>query len=157
MATFRRPATLIPSILALVLGLGWATREAVIARELRAELASKTITLDEIKMETYKNGDEAVGTLGIYLSGDTPSSKDFVTGRLTLDAGKSPHPPHVHAEEEVMIVETGHGEIVNDGKTTKVGPGSVMFTTPNVPHGIVNTGDVPLTFDFIKWAPKTGR
>jgi mannose-6-phosphate isomerase-like protein (cupin superfamily) len=157
MATFRKPATLIPSMLALMLALGWAAREAAIAGESRAELASKTIPLDEIKMETYKNGDEAVGTIGIYLAGDTPASKDFVTGRLTLDAAKSPHPPHVHAEEEVMIVETGHGEIVNDGKTTKVGPGSVMFTTPNVPHGIVNTGDVPLTFYFIKWAPKTGR
>ncbi len=52
-----------------------------------------------------------------------------------------------------MIVESGRGEIFCDGKTTKVGPGSAMYTTPDAPHGIVNTGDVPLVFYYLKWAP----
>lgn len=87
-------------------------------------------------------------------SRDTPASTKFVTGRLVLNAGQSPHPPHVHVEEEVMVIEEGHGEIFCDGKTTKVGPGSIMYTTPNASHGIVNTGDAPLVFTFIKWAGK---
>ena len=53
-----------------------------------------------------------------------------------------------------MVIEKGNGEIFCDGKTTKVGPGSVMFTTPNAPHGIVNTGKEPIVFYFIKWASK---
>jgi mannose-6-phosphate isomerase-like protein (cupin superfamily) len=53
-----------------------------------------------------------------------------------------------------MIVESGSGEIFCDGKTTKVGPGSVMFTTPNAPHGITNTGDTPLVFYFVKWTSR---
>ncbi len=77
-----------------------------------------------------------------------------MTGRYVLDPGKTPHKPHTHAEEEVMIVESGRGEIFCDGKTTQVGPGSVMYTTPNAPHGIVNTGKEPIVFYFIKWAGK---
>jgi mannose-6-phosphate isomerase-like protein (cupin superfamily) len=77
-----------------------------------------------------------------------------VTGRFVLDPGKTPHAPHTHAEEEVMIVDSGSGEIFCDGKTTLVGPGSVMFTTPNAPHGITNTGDKPLVFYFVKWTSR---
>ena len=50
-----------------------------------------------------------------------------------------------------MIVTAGAGEISCDGKTTAVGAGSVMFTAPNVKHGIKNTGKEPLTFYFVKW------
>ncbi len=51
-----------------------------------------------------------------------------------------------------MIIESGHGEIFCDGKTTKIGPGSVMYTTPNTSHGITNTGEEPIVFYFVKWA-----
>ena len=44
-------------------------------------------------------------------------------------------------------------EIFCDGKTTKVGPGSVMFATPNASHGITNTGSEPIVFYSVKWAP----
>ena len=81
-----------------------------------------------------------------WSTGDTPASTKFVTGRLVLDAGQTPHPPHTHVEEEVMIIESGNGEITCDGKVTQIGPGSIMYTTPEVPHGIVNTGETPLVF-----------
>ena len=77
-----------------------------------------------------------------------------MTGRFIIDPGKSPHAPHVHDDEEMLIVEAGQGEIICDGKTTKVGPGSVMYSTPNVAHGINNTGHEPLTFTFVKWIPR---
>ena len=62
-------------------------------------------------------------------------------------------PFSIGVEEEVMIVESGTGEIFCDGKTTKVGPGSVMYTTPHGSHGITNTGSQPLAFYYVKWAP----
>ncbi|MHC5537859.1 cupin domain-containing protein [Singulisphaera rosea] len=152
-----RLETILPAALALALGVGWAARELTFAQEGAAPLRSKTVVLDQIKMAEYRDQGKAVGQLGIYLAGETPRSSKFVTGRLVLDAGKSPHPPHVHEEEEVMVIESGHGEIVCDGETTKVGPGSVMYTTPNVAHGIVNTGDTPLVFTFVKWAEKAKK
>jgi mannose-6-phosphate isomerase-like protein (cupin superfamily) len=147
-------STAAPIAIALALGTGWAFREAAHARERAAVAISQTINLDEIKMSLATYEDKPVGQIGIYTQGDTPASTNFVTGRFVIDPGKTPHRPHVHPEEEVMIVETGHGEIFCDGKTTKVGPGSVMFTTPNTPHGINNTGTEPLTFYFVKWGRK---
>jgi mannose-6-phosphate isomerase-like protein (cupin superfamily) len=148
-----RPATVIPSALALILGLGWATREVAFAVERADLLRSQTVTLEQVAMKEFRYEDQPVGKIGIYVNGDTPGSSQFVTGRFVLEPGKTPHAPHVHPEEEVMIVESGHGEIICDGKTTHVGPGSVMFTTPNVAHGINNTGKTPLVFYFVKWAP----
>lgn len=154
---FRRPIRLKtwgPWALAVALGLGWAAREAALAAE-RAELVkSETLTLDQVKMQDYSDNGKVVGKVGVYLSGDTPGSTKFVTGRFVLEPGQTPHPPHTHAEEEVMVIESGTGEIVCDGKTTKIGPGSVMYTTPNAPHGIVNTGTTPIVFYFIKWVGK---
>jgi mannose-6-phosphate isomerase-like protein (cupin superfamily) len=152
-----RPPAAVPTALALALAAGWAAREAAFARERAALVEAQTVTLDRVKMAEYKYEGKHCGEIGLYVEGDTPASSRFVTGRLVLDPGKSPHPPHTHAEEEVMIVESGHGEIVCDGKTTEVGPGSVMYTTPNAPHGIVNTGDTPIVFYFIKWAPGAGK
>jgi mannose-6-phosphate isomerase-like protein (cupin superfamily) len=137
--------------LALVLAAGWSYREVAFARERAKDVTSRTISLDQLEMATFSDKGEKVGKNGVYLSGDTPASTKFATGRFVLEPGKSPHAPHTHAEEEVMIIESGHGEIFCDGKTTKVGPGSVMYTTPNTPHGINNTGSEPIVFYYIKW------
>jgi len=152
--TRSRLSTIVPSALALVLGLGWAWREVAHALEHADGVPSQTVTLPSVAMKEFRDQGNPVGTIGLYVSGETPASTKFVTGRFVLDPGKTPHAPHTHVEEEVMIVESGQGMIFCDGKTTRVGPGSVMFTTPNAPHGITNTGTTPLVFYFVKWAPQ---
>ena len=152
-----RPETAVLSALAIALGLGWASREIAFARERAATLESQTVTLDKVEMVEDRYEGTPVGKNGIYFRGDTPASSKFVTGRYAIDPGKSPHPPHTHVEEEVMIVESGTGEIFCDGKTTKVGPGSVMFTAPHAPHAITNTGRAPLVFYYVKWAENPNR
>ena len=149
--------TITLAALAIVLGLGWASREMAFARERAKDVESKTVALSDVKMEVAEFEGKRSGELGIYVQGDTPGSKDFVTGRFVIDPGKTPHKPHTHAEEEVMVIESGNGEIFCDGKTTKVGPGSIMYTKPNAPHGIDNTGDKPLVFYFVKWKSNASR
>lgn len=58
------------------------------------------------------------------------------------------------AKAPTLLDRSRHGEIFCDGKTTKIGPGSVMYTTPNAPHGITNTGDEPIVFYYVKWESK---
>jgi mannose-6-phosphate isomerase-like protein (cupin superfamily) len=137
--------------LTLILAAGWSFREVAFALDGPKQLTSATINLDQVEMVSASDKGQTVGKIGVYLTGDTPASNKFVTGRFTLPAGKSPHDPHTHPEEEVMIIESGHGEILCDGKTTKIGPGSVMYTAPNAQHGITNTGDEPIVFYFVKW------
>jgi mannose-6-phosphate isomerase-like protein (cupin superfamily) len=140
------------ALLALALSAGWCCREVALALEQGRQAASATITIDQVQMATASDKGEPVGKHGVYVSGDTPASTKFVTGRFVLEPGKSPHAPHTHIEEEVMIIESGHGEILCDGKTTKIGPGSVMYTAPNAEHGITNTGSEPIVFYYVKWA-----
>ena len=155
----RRPGlgTLIPTVVAVALALAWTAREVAFARERADAVKSATVAIDQVAMADFSYEGKHVGKAGAYISGDTPASTKFITGRFVLDAGQTPHAPHTHLEEEVMIVESGIGEIFCDGKTTKVGPGSVMYSTPNAPHGIVNTGKEPIVFYFVKWAGKKGE
>ena len=141
---------------AVLLGLGWSVREVSHAREAADQVKSGTISLDHVKMSEVKDGSTVLGQNGVYLSGDTPGSSNFVTGRFIINPGQTPHAPHRHPEEEVMVIESGHGEIFCDGKTTPIGPGSVMYTTPDAPHGIVNTGKEPVVFYYVKWTSKPG-
>ena len=94
---------------------------------------------------------EPFGELRIYFDGPTDYLKQMTAGSLRLNAGASPHPPHTHPEEEFMVITEGSGEIVVDGKTTKVSAGSMMYCAANKSHGIVNTGKTPLMFFFYKW------
>ncbi len=154
----KRPlGTIALGSLALILALGWAGREAAFAKSAAEAVKSGTINVGEVKMGPHTDLGKVVGQAGIYFAGDTTSSSKFVTGRFVLEPGKTPHAPHTHIEEEVMVIESGKGVISVDGKETPIGPGSAMYTAPNVPHGIVNTGDTPIVFYFIKWAPATGK
>jgi len=94
---------------------------------------------------------ETFGDLAIYFSGATEQIGSMTAGSLHLKPGMSPHPPHQHPEEEFMVITEGTGEIVVEGKTTKVAPGSMMYCAGGKTHGIVNTGAKPLLFYFYKW------
>jgi len=94
---------------------------------------------------------EEFGDLRIYFDGPTEQLKSITAGSLRLKAGMSPHPPHQHPEEELMVVTEGTGEISVEGKVTKVGPGTMMYCAAGRLHGIVNTGKTPLLFYFYKW------
>jgi mannose-6-phosphate isomerase-like protein (cupin superfamily) len=61
----------------------------------------------------------------------------------TLQPGRMPHPPHRHAHEEVLFLQTGEAEVTMDGVVSRVGPGSVVYVASNVLHGWKNTGQVP--------------
>src|SRR5947209_17626229 len=64
----------------------------------------------------------------VHFNGPTDQLSTLCTGMAVLEPGASPHPPHTHPEEEFMIVAVGTGEIECAGKTTQVGPGSIMYT-----------------------------
>jgi len=94
---------------------------------------------------------EVFGDLRIYHEGRTDQLGALTFGSLLLKPGMSPHPPHQHPEEEIMILTEGSGEISVEGKVTKVAAGSSMYCGAGKLHGIVNTGKSPLLFYFFKW------
>jgi mannose-6-phosphate isomerase-like protein (cupin superfamily) len=117
---------------------------------LGAEAATKlpNATLSEAQSKLTK---EDFGELRVFFDGPTDQLKSMTAGSLLLKPGMAPHPPHQHPEEEIMVVTQGTGEISMDGKITKVGPGSMMYSAAQRLHGIVNTGKTPLLFYYYKW------
>src|ERR1043165_624179 len=114
-----------------------------------AKLPDVTLTLNDLQ-STYQDGCRVF----VHFNGPTDQLKGVSMGMAVLDPGASPHPPHQHPEEEFLIIADGTGEMVCNGKTTQVGPGSVMYCAGMVWHGIVNTGNVPMTFYWSKWIAK---
>ena len=86
------------------------------------------------------------------LEGKTFALSYFEIHTSTLEAGKTPHPPHVHADqEELMIVKEGQVKITIAGKSKLLGPGSIAFAMPGDEHGIENAGNTPTTYFILKY------
>ena len=147
----RNKGTMLVTLAAVALATGWAAREWAFAQEKAKLLESKTVVAADVKLLDHLWEGKPVGQLAVYFDGQTAGTRNFVSGRFVLNPGQEPHPPHVHPEEEVLIVASGQGEIYCDNKTTQVGPGAIMYTGPNVKHGIKNTGKDPLVFYWVKW------
>ena len=73
---------------------------------------------------------------------------------VTLNPGQAPHPPHQHANEEVLVVKEGTLEFLINGEWKPAGPGSAIFIASNQLHGVRNHGSVPVTFHVISWTPR---
>ena len=69
----------------------------------------------------------------------------------TLKAGAKSHPPHTHANEEVLIVREGNVEVFFKGGWHPAGPGAVIFLTGTDPHGLRNAGTTPATYHVLAW------
>ena len=89
------------------------------------------------------------------LEGKTFALEYFEIHASTLEPGKAPHPPHVHADqEELMIVKEGQVKITIAGKSKILGPGSIAFAMPGDEHGIENAGNTQATYYILKYKGK---
>lgn len=122
---------------------------ALAARGEAAQIPDGIVTKEKAKLDAQPFGD-----LRVYREGNTEQLKGLTVGSLELKAGQSPHPPHTHPEEEILIITDGLAEISIEGKVTKVGPGDVMYVGSNRLHGIVNKSPAPMTFYYVKWLGK---
>lgn len=71
----------------------------------------------------------------------------------TVKPGEEPHPPHKHLEEEIIIVKEGTLDAMQNGETSRVEAGSVIFEASNELHGLRNVGATPATYFVIKFWP----
>jgi quercetin dioxygenase-like cupin family protein len=76
----------------------------------------------------------------------------------TLMPGETPHPPHQHPAEELLIVKEGTVESLVNGQLQRVGPGSIVFQASNQMHSLRHVGDSPAPLHVIggEWAGRGG-
>ncbi|MEX2565994.1 MAG: cupin domain-containing protein [Cyclobacteriaceae bacterium] len=69
----------------------------------------------------------------------------------TLLEGKKSHDPHVHPDEEIILVLQGEVEEMVNGTPYRLGPGSLIFLSSMDPHGIRNIGKGTCEYYAIRW------
>jgi XRE family transcriptional regulator, regulator of sulfur utilization len=87
----------------------------------------------------------------------TPTLDELEIHISTLAPGKSPHAPHQHEHEELLIVKEGTLETFQSGATRKVGPGGIIFQASNELHNVTNIGSTPATYFVIGWTIPAGK
>jgi len=97
-----------------------------------------------------------VGEARSVVDAPTPALAELELHITTLNPGQSPHPPHRHVAEELMIVREGTLEAMQEGRTNLVGPGGIIFEASNEWHGLRNVGTNPATYYVIKITPRDG-
>src|SRR5436309_14944605 len=81
----------------------------------------------------------------------TPTLDEVEIHVSTLNPGQSPHAPHQHAHEELLIVKQGTLDTFQGGATRRVGPGGIIFQASNEQHNVKNVGDAPAVYYVIGW------
>ncbi len=94
-----------------------------------------------------------VGQVRRVLRRPTATLAELESHITTLNPGQTPHPPHTHVNEEMIILKEGTLEAYVNGAWTPVSTGSMIFFGSNVPHSVRNTGTAPATYYVVNWSP----
>ena len=83
------------------------------------------------------------------MNGTTHSGFPIELHISELGPGQSPHPPHQHVHEELLMLKSGVLDATILGETTRVTAGSVVYLASNDLHGWRNPGPDPAQYFVI--------
>lgn len=95
------------------------------------------------------------GSVRSFFSSPTATLENLELHVTTLNPGQSPHQPHRHPNEEMIIIRQGTVETLSNGEWKRVGAGSVIFNASNQLHGLKNVGHDPAIYHVINWKSST--
>ena len=131
------PAVLIPAVL---------PAEAIAEQE--KGMPSAMYPFDKMTVRTPNNAQ-----MRDVLKGKLATGESLEVHQTTLQPGGAPHPPHRHAHSELWLIREGTVELMVNGTSTRLGPGSVGFAESNDEHGIKNVGTTPATYFIVAVGP----
>ena len=111
-----------------------------------AVMGSTVFDWNTLKAEPTK-----IGSVRRVVQRPTATLDELEMHITTLMPGQTPHPPHQHPAEELLIIKEGTVESLVNGQLQRVGPGSIVFQASNQMHTILNVGDTPATYHVIQW------
>jgi XRE family transcriptional regulator, regulator of sulfur utilization len=124
-----------------------ATLGAVSATQARAAVMGSTI-FDWAAMKVQQT---KIGARRDVVRAPTATLDELEIHITTLNPGETPHAPHQHPAEELLIVKEGTVESLVNGELKRVGPGSIIFQASNQMHSIKNVGTTQATYHVIQW------
>jgi quercetin dioxygenase-like cupin family protein len=111
-------------------------------------LPSKVFPFDEIPARA--TGPNGVNKSRAVMHGTTHGGFSVEVHITELAPGLMPHPPHHHVHEEIIMLREGTVEVTCNGKTTKMGPGSVSYNASNEEHSLKNIGTIPAIYFVVE-------
>ncbi len=95
--------------------------------------------------------------------GPTPNLNNLDCHYTVLAEGQTPHPPHVHDDEEIIIPIVGDVAIIRSdaagwGETREEpgGFGRLVYHSPRLPHTIRAVGPGPAGYLILRWFSPAG-
>jgi uncharacterized cupin superfamily protein len=92
-----------------------------------------------------------VGEIRNVARGPTATLEELEIHVTTLNPGLASHAPHQHPNEELVIIDQGHVEVLSAGSWRPAGPGSIIFNASNSLHALRNVGTIPATYHVINF------
>jgi quercetin dioxygenase-like cupin family protein len=90
----------------------------------------------------------------VVFDAPTPALGGFECHITTLNPGESPHAPHRHPDEELLILKEGTVEAMQEGRTNIVTAGGIIFEASNELHGLRNIGTNAATYYVFRISPR---
>jgi quercetin dioxygenase-like cupin family protein len=128
---------------------------ALAATRLPAQELSKRLSSNAYKFEELPAKVNATSTSHAVLDGENHSGFPIEVHVTELPAGQSPHPPHQHVHEEIMMIQAGILDATVNGKTSRLTPGSVFYVNSNDEHGVHNPGPDRAEYFVVALGPKS--
>lgn len=100
-------------------------------------LTSTTFAFDELPVKKNPNGNTSRAVMNGTIQNGFPLEMHI----SEIGPGLAPHPPHHHGHDELVIIRQGTMAVTVNGKTSNMGPGSVIFYASGDEHGMKNVGN----------------
>jgi uncharacterized cupin superfamily protein len=117
---------------------------APVASTDQPKLRSAIYDWEKMQPTTVSNG-----VRRLVFDGPTTTLDKINCHITTLNPGQQSGEPHLHVQEEIVIVKEGSVEATYDGHSETVGPGSVIFFASGATTRLRNPGKVPATYTVI--------
>jgi quercetin dioxygenase-like cupin family protein len=114
-------------------------------------IPSTMFPFDKMAVQTSDQGEVRAVFKGKLATGETVE-----VHQTTLLPGATLHLPHRHVHSEMCLIREGTVEVTVNGKSTRMGPGSVGFFHSNDEHGVKNLGTTPATYFIVNIGPTAG-
>ena len=96
--------------------------------------------------------------------GPTPNLRTLDCHYTVLAEGQTPHPLHVHDEEEIILPLVGDVDIIRaaapgstETQEERIGFGRFVYHTSRLPHTIRAVGPGPSGYLVVRWSAPTGE
>ena len=93
-----------------------------------------------------------------YFCGKTASLDLLAYHASVLDPGCCPHPPHIHPEEEFLIILEGEAEVITadhprdpNPRITQLGKHQASYYPADQHHTIRNSSELPVSYLMVRW------